>query len=375
MSTIPISTIKKRQEKLSRLIKQSGFDAVVINPSPNLIYLTGMHFHLSERPVVCIFTADHPPVLILPELEAAKTINLGFDLRTFTYSEDVSKWQNAFSSAVRAIELQTGSIGVDDRGLRMLELRLLQSALPNSTFDDAESIFADIRMCKDDIEVSAIQEAVNMAQEAMNLLLREIKTGMTEKEIASRLVLHSFKLGSGTELPFMPIVASGPNSANPHAMPTDRKIQYGDMLVIDWGVNVDGYLSDLTRTFAIGEATPQQIEIYDIVHQANQAAFSVAKPGITAGEVDKAARDVIEIAGFGEYFTHRTGHGLGMQSHEPPYMRMGNDVVLEPGMVFTIEPGIYIPEKDGVRIEDDVIVTENGIHSFSDMTRELIVIG
>jgi Xaa-Pro dipeptidase len=214
-----------------------------------------------------------------------------------------------------------------------------------------------------------------MAQEAMELLLPEIKVGMTEKEIASKLVLHSFKLGSGTNLPFMPIVASGPNSANPHATPTDRKLQNGDLLVIDWGVNVNGYLSDLTRTFSIGEPTEQQKEIHQIVHKANQAAHAVVKPGITAGEVDKAARDVIEKAGYGEYFTHRTGHGLGMQTHEPPYMRAGNDVILEPGMVFTIEPGIYIPDQDGVRIEDDVIVTEDGINSFSDMTRELQVIG
>lgn len=375
MSSIPSHVLRTRQEKLSRKITEYGIDAVVVNPSPNLLYLTDLHFHLSERPVVCIFTPDNPPLLILPELESAKIKDLDFDMLTFTYTEDVSTWQNVFSNAIRSISLEPERVGVDDRGLRMLELRLLQSAMPNTTFDDGKSLFADLRMCKDEIEIINIQNAVDMAQDAMNLLLMEIEVGMTEKEIASRLVLHSFKLGSGTALPFMPIIASGPNSANPHATPTDREIQLGDLLLIDWGVNVNGYLSDLTRTFVIGDPSPQQVEISKIVHEANQAAHAVVKPGITAGSVDKAARDVIEKSGYEKYFTHRTGHGLGMQTHEPPYMRAGNDVVLEQGMVFTIEPGIYIPAQDGVRIEDDVIVTENGVHSFSTMPRELLSIG
>ncbi len=375
MSSTPIKTIKARQEKLSQLIKQFGFDAVAVNPSPNLVYLTDLHFHLSERPVVCIFTPDKPPVLILPELESAKINNLEFELQSFTFSEDVSKWQNAFSEAIRKIDLQTGSVGVDDRGLRMLELRLLQSSLPYSTFDDADTLFAELRMYKDELEFKYLQDAVNMAQDAMRLLLQEIKIGMTEKEIASMLVQNAFKLGSEAELPFSPIVASGPNSANPHASPSNRKIQNGDMLVLDWGVNVNGYFSDLTRTFSIGDPSPQQSEIYNIVHEANQAAHAAVKPGITAGEVDKAARDIIEQAGYGEYFTTRTGHGLGMQVHEPPYIRTGNEIILKPGMVFTIEPGIYIPDQDGVRIEDDVIVTEDGIHSFSNMSREMKIIG
>jgi Xaa-Pro dipeptidase len=257
----------------------------------------------------------------------------------------------------------------------MLELRLLQSSLPYSTFDDADALFAELRMYKDEIEFNFLQEAVDMAQDAMRLLLQEIKVGMTEKEIASMLVQNSFKLGSEAELPFSPIVASGPNSANPHATPTDRKIQHGDLLLIDWGVNVNGYFSDLTRTFSIGDPSPQQTEIYNIVHEANQAAHAAVKPGIIAGEVDKAARDVIEQAGYGEYFITRTGHGLGMQVHEPPYIRPDNEIILKPGMVFTIEPGIYLPDQEGVRIEDDVIVTEDGIHSFSDMSREMKIIG
>ena len=172
-----------------------------------------------------------------------------------------------------------------------------------------------------------------------------------------------------------PIIASGPNSANPHATPTDRRLAKGDMLVIDWGANVGGYFSDLTRTFSIGGPEAEMAKIAQIVLEANESARMEAGPGVPAQDVDRAARRVIDQAGYGEYFTHRTGHGLGMEGHEEPYIREGIHAPLKPGMTFTIEPGIYLPGRGGVRIEDDVVITENGLHSFSDMPRALRVLG
>ena len=208
-----------------------------------------------------------------------------------------------------------------------------------------------------------------------NLALPLIKIGMSEKEVAAELVLQIFRRGSGVELPFQPIVATGPNSANPHAFPTERKLAKGDLLVIDWGANVDGYFSDLTRTFGVGEVNAEQEKLHSTVQEANTAALETAKPGVTCGDVDKAAREVIEKAGYGEYFVHRTGHGLGMEGHEEPYIRAGNPMPLEPGMTFTIEPGIYVPGENGVRVEDDVVVTEEGLLSLSDMSRGLRIVG
>ena len=175
-------------------------------------------------------------------------------------------------------------------------------------------------------------------------------------------------------MPFSPIVASVPNSANPHAFPGDRQLARGDLLIIDWGANVGGYYSDLTRTFAIGQPEDEMKLIAQTVMWANTAAREIAGPGKAAQEVDRAARKVIEDAGYGQYFIHRTGHGLGMEVHEAPYIREGNPLRLEPGMTFSVEPGIYIPGRGGVRIEDDVVITDQGLQSFSDLPRGLKIL-
>jgi Xaa-Pro dipeptidase len=198
---------------------------------------------------------------------------------------------------------------------------------------------------------------------------------MTEQEIAAELVLQLLRAGTHADMPFTPIVSGGPNSANPHAFPSTRKIKPGDFLVIDWGASYDGYISDLTRTFAIGEIKPELGKIYETVRQANAAGRAVGRPGIPAGDVDRSARKVIEAAGYGEYFTHRTGHGIGMEGHEEPYMYAANTLILKPGMAYTVEPGIYLPDYNGVRIEDDVIITSDGAESLSNFSRDLATLG
>jgi Xaa-Pro dipeptidase len=170
-------------------------------------------------------------------------------------------------------------------------------------------------------------------------------------------------------------VASGPNSANPHATPSDRILSPGDLLVIDWGASFQGYLSDLTRTFAVGKVSAEQLKISEIVIAANLAAQSSVRPAESADEIDRAARSVIEKAGYGKYFIHRTGHGLGIEAHEEPYIRAGNPMKLEPGMTFTIEPGIYLPEEGGIRVEDNLAVTLTGSEMLSDLPREVTVVG
>jgi Xaa-Pro dipeptidase len=202
-----------------------------------------------------------------------------------------------------------------------------------------------------------------------------MKIGVTEKEIAAELNVQLLKHGSESELPFPPIVSSGPNSTNPHASPTQRKLQSGDLLVVDWGATVDGYISDLTRTFAVGEVEEEFRRIAEVVLAANAAGRAAGRPGIPCANVDMAARHVIEQAGYGAYFTHRTGHGIGMEEHEEPYMRGDNMQMLYPGMAYTVEPGIYLPGRGGVRIEDNIVVTKDGVVSLSDLPRELRKIG
>jgi Xaa-Pro dipeptidase len=215
---------------------------------------------------------------------------------------------------------------------------------------------------------------VQIAEAAMRSTIPKIKPGISELELAAELTIHSLQHGSDSQLPFTPIVASGPNSANPHAFPGDRKLVPGDVLIIDWGASFAGYYSDLTRTYAIGEPEEEIKQIAQIVQQANASARETARPGTTCHAVDQAAREIIETSGYGQYFIHRTGHGLGLESHEAPYIREGNTMSLEAGMTFTIEPGIYIRDLGGVRIEDDVVVTDEGLTSLSDLPRDLQVL-
>jgi Xaa-Pro dipeptidase len=192
--------------------------------------------------------------------------------------------------------------------------------------------------------------------------------------VAAELVLQLLRAGSDPLLPFQPIVSGGPNSANPHALPGERILQNGDLLVIDWGAAHAGYFSDLTRTYVLGKPSEEQLRIAGLVEKANAAGRAAARPGARAGEIDAAARKVITDGGFGEYFTHRTGHGLGLETHEHPYMFNANPLILTEGMTFTIEPGIYLPGKGGVRIEDNMVITSEGADSLSDLPRPLSIL-
>ena len=361
-----------RFSQLTSLIKSSSLDALAINPGSALTYLTGMRFHLMERPTVLLIAPASAPALILPELEALKVHQSAISLQAFAFSDNPASWQDAFNRAVHALGLDGKKIGVEPERLRFLELRFLETAAPKSTFVSAAEVFANLRMRKDETEITAMRKAVQIAQQALIATLPVVKSGISEREISSELTIQLLRAGSDSEMPFSPIVSSGPNSANPHASPSERRLAVGDLLVIDWGASFGGYCSDLTRTFAIGEPASEYQHIAMAVMQANDAARAVARPGIMAGDVDKAARVVIEQAGYGQYFTHRVGHGLGMEGHEPPYMFTENTLLLATGMTFTVEPGIYLPGRNGVRIEDNVVITEKGAETLSDLPRELV---
>jgi Xaa-Pro dipeptidase len=371
----PTSSYSDRHARLAEALNTAGIDALVLNPCPSLTYLTGLQFHLMERPIAVIFVPGQPLTIILPELETAKVNALSFPVQTFTFNDDPATWQDVYRHAVHATQIENSRIGVEPTRFRVLELRFVETAAPHAQIVSAESAVASLRMCKDATEISAMRKAVDIAQHALHATIPLIRIGMTEQDIAAELVLQLLRAGTHADMPFTPIVSGGPNSANPHAFPSRRKIASGDFLVIDWGASFGGYISDLTRTFAIGKVEPELMKIYEAVKQANAAGRATGHPGIPAGDVDRAARAVIESAGYGKYFTHRTGHGIGMEGHEEPYMHAGNPLRLAPGMAFTVEPGIYLPDYNGVRIEDDVIVTAEGAESLSDFTRELITIG
>lgn len=372
MSNLTHTTpILSRQEKLKPLLQTAGLDGLLLNPGPSLIYLTGLHFHLSERPVVAFFMLDESPVIVLPELEQEKLKILPFEIQAFPYGEDPSHWVKSFQSAAQAAGVGSKRVGVEPRQLRFLEYDLLSKAAPRARFVPADETVSRLRMYKDADELSSMREAVDVAQRALEFTLPQVKIGMTELELASELMLQLFRAGCDPEVPFSPIVSCGENGANPHATPSEKKLTPGNLLVIDWGASHAGYFSDITRTFALGQVEPEYEKIGKVVLEANEAARKAAGPGVAAEVVDQAARRIIASAGYGKYFTHRTGHGLGMEAHEEPYIRAGSQLLLEPGMTFTIEPGIYLPDKNGVRIEDNVVITATGMECLTSLPREV----
>jgi len=364
-----------RLAQLSTSIRSANLDALALTPGPSLVYLTGLHFHLMERPTVVFFTANSAPVLVLPELEMLKVKDLPFEVTTFPYGENPAGWDQVFLKAGRSLGLEHKRIGIEPLHMRVLEFHKVKLISGGVECPDATQVVGQLRVCKDLEEIALMRNAVRVAQAALKATIPSIKVGVTEKEIAAELVVQLLRHGSQSDMPFAPIVSSGPNSANPHAVPSDRKLHTGDLLVVDWGATVDGYISDLTRTFAVGKVDEEYRKIHQIVLQANAAGRAAAQPGVPCAQVDRAARTVIEKAGYGQLFAHRTGHGIGMEPHEDPYIRGDNMQLLEPGMTFTVEPGIYLPERNGVRIEDNIVITENGTECLSDMPRELREVG
>lgn len=364
----------ERQNKVIRHLAEQGLDGLVLNAGPSLTYFSGLHFHLMERPVVFILTAGSAPLIILPELENAKLDQCRFTIDAITYPDDPDQWPAAFRKGSAHLHLGGKRFGAEPGQLRLLEYTHLLKAADLLTLESADPAISRCRAIKDADEIARMEQAVAIAQDSLKETMAVIKQGTTEQEIAAELVIQLFRHGSDPSLPFPPIVSSGPNGANPHARPSQRPLQEGDLLVIDWGAAWQDYTSDLTRTFAVGSVSDEARHIHSLVHRANEAGRKAAAPGVACREVDRAARSVITEGGYGEAFRHRTGHGLGMACHEEPYMHEANTQVLEPGMTFTVEPGIYLNGKYGARIEDDVVITAHGSRSLSDFPRDLMII-
>ena len=365
---------EQRRRTLLSLMAQSDLDGIALNPGPSLKYLTDLNFHLMERPFLLLISRDGKAVLVHPELESSKLNDSKIDLKGYAYGENPEKWNRVFSTAIHDLNINGKKIGVEPTHIRYLELQFLYHAAPDSKIIAANMVLDNLRIKKDSSEKKDMRRAAIIAQKAIKSTIPYIKPGVTEKEIALELSMQLLREGSEPGFAFSPAVVAGPNSAKNHTGPGDRPIQNGDLVLIDWGAKYNGYNSDITRTFAVGELDPELIKIYQTVQAANDQGKNIARPGIAAGDVDKAARRVIELEGYGPYFFHRTGHGLGMEVHEPPYIFSENDIILEEGMVFTVEPGIYIDGRGGVRIEDDIIITDQGCESLTDFPRDLLVL-
>ncbi len=356
-----------RQAKLRQI---AGADAVALVPGANMFYFTGLEFHLSERPVIAIVTPDDGLSFIIPQLEMPKLHQRpDLEARAFAWS-DTDGYDGAFRQAVDELGLRGKTLGVDGLTMRVTEWLEFQRIDGSMRVNAVERQIINILAHKSAEEVESMRRAVKLSEVALDRLLAWVQPGMTERQIANKLSEEMTAAGS-QGIAFEPLVQTGPNSALPHGMLTERVLARDEFLLIDYGGKSDGYPADITRTFCIGTPTPEMQKIYDTVRAANEAAIRVSGPGVAMGTVDKAARDVIEAAGYGAYFIHRTGHGLGLNGHEMiPQIAAGVTDRLEPGMAFTIEPGIYVPGLGGVRIEDNVVVTETGLDVLTTFTKD-----
>ena len=359
---------------LENLLEKYGCDAAAFIPSPNMTWFTGQSKILMERPTTLIFRPGRKAALIIAGFEVDAAPSIDIPVETFTFSDDPSEWGNAFRKAGEYLGLKGKRIAVEPLHFRFFEYQLIKNAIDDCEICGEQALFSELRLRKNETELEYMRKAAIIAQDALEATLKIVKPGITERELGSELVAQMLRRGSDPKLPFDPIVGSGPNSANPHAEVSDRQLQKGDFLLFDWGARYKGYCSDITRTFVVGEASDKQVDIYNTVLKANRTALAAVRPGVTAGSIDDAGRAVIDKKGYGKYFTHRIGHGLGLEEHEEPYMFAGNPVILEEGMCFSDEPGIYIPDWGGVRIEDDITVTADAGRSISDFPRELRIL-
>ena len=356
-------------KRLDKLLAKSGADLVAFAPGENMVYFTGLHFHLSERPILGLYSGQGLS-FIIPELEVAKLeARPELEARRFMWS-DSAGYKHAFSQAVAALLPAGASCALDGQTLRLFEwLALERAGVAAADLVDIGELFLDLRACKGQEEIAKMQRAIDISEGALAAAMAWARPGMTERQIADRLGAEMMARGAQGNA-FL-LVLTGEKSGLPHGNTGDRVWGEDEFLLIDFGAYYQDYPADITRTFCYGEPSAQMRAMYEAVYQANLAARAFAKPGVSCEAVDKVARDVIDGAGFGEYFIHRLGHGLGLSVHELPNIVAGNKQELQPGMVFTIEPGVYIPGLGGVRIEDNVVVTEDGIRVMTFYPREL----
>jgi D-alanyl-D-alanine dipeptidase len=362
------SVFTTRITRSQDVLRDAGVDALLLGPSADLTWLTGVDAHLSERLNLLVLPQSGEPVFIVPSLEAPLIAAAADTTRIVTWADH----DNPTEVAAEAINVQPGATLAVGNQLWSAFLLRLQSRIKDVSWVEGTPLLRDLRMIKDQFEIDALAEAARLTDLAWEAFITSGPiSGLTELQALERLLEISRQ--QGLTAPYG-IIGSGPNSASPHHSGGDRVIHAGDAMVFDWGGKVDGYLSDVTRSAHVGEPDEEYRRVYDIVKRANQEMYETVRPGVEVQELDRAARALITDEGYGPYFLHRVGHGLGLEVHEEPYLVEGNSLPLAAGMTFSDEPGIYLEGRFGVRIEDTVLCTPDGGKRLNNATRELIVL-
>jgi len=355
---------KARIEKVIHAMEQENMEQLIISDAPSIYYLTGLWIHSQERMLALVLSVKSEPVLFVNELFPLEE---GLELKVQRYSDTDDP------IGLLAKHITEGKeVGIDKNWPAGFLIDLIQAS-PEITVKKGSYLVDRVRMIKDPQEIRKMKAVSRINDQAMERLTEEIPKRLTEKQMTKRLEEIYQELG-GEGFSFDPIVAYGKNGANPHHSPGEDRPQEGDSVLIDIGCHKDSYSADMTRTLFYKKISEEQKKVYEIVQEANRVAIAKVRPGAKFSDIDLAAREVIEKNGYGKHFTHRTGHSIGIEVHEYGDVSMTNHDRMQPGMIFSVEPGIYLSGDFGVRIEDLVLVTETGAEVLNHVTKEPVVI-
>jgi Xaa-Pro dipeptidase len=361
-----------RLARLRAAMEREDLDAVALVPGANFYYLTGASFHLMERPTVLVVPREGPLHAVMPALERTRWRAVAPEAET-RYWQDADGFDGAFAELGRGIA--PARIGVEGQRMRVFEADALRRAFPDAAIADAHSPISQMRLLKEPGEIEAMRRAIAISESALAAALADAVAGMSETEFSRRLVAEMLA-GGADGLAFDPIVLAGAASADPHGTPSpDRRLERRKPLLVDFGAASGGYMADITRTVFVGSASPEHRDIYEAVRVANELGRAIAAPPMTLDTLDRRVTGSLRVSGFADMVLTKTGHGLGLEVHEAPQVMVGNLQAMEPGLVFTIEPRLHREGEIGVRIEDDVLVTQDGAVSLTGFDRGLTLIG
>ncbi|MBB5324932.1 Xaa-Pro dipeptidase [Anoxybacillus tepidamans] len=359
-----MSVCVQRMKKAQAILEKNGWEAVIASSPANFFYFTGTWLDSHERLQAVVIPRTGSASIIVHEM-SREEISLPDEVQLILWKDG--------ESAVKTLAgllPEYGVVAVDNQwpSEKLIDLMSIRKHL---SFVKSTPVIGALRLRKDETEIELLRKSGEIADRVMKKIISFVKPGMTEKQVADELK-RLFQIEGVERLSFQPIIGAGANGAIPHHQSDETRLTEGDMIVIDMGGIKDHYCSDMTRTIVIGEPTEEMVKVYEIVRKAQDEAVKAIKPGVPMKLIDQVARSIISEAGYGEFFTHRTGHGLGIEVHEEPYLTSNNEQLLEEGMVVSVEPGIYLSGKFGVRIEDIVVVTSNGAERLNHFPRELI---
>ncbi|SHF34392.1 Xaa-Pro aminopeptidase [Litoreibacter ascidiaceicola] len=364
-------SLEQRLSEYAGVAADLGVDAVALVPGPNFTRAIDQSFMSHERPFLLVIPADKPAAALVPNLELGSWNQVGFGGAVFDW-RDQTGYADAFAALVD--HLGISSLAVEGQVMRVFVHHALIAAQSSLKITDAEREISGLRMIKTPQDIAAMQDAIDISERALHRTLDSVRLGQSEKQIEQMLIKTLFDEGAD-DLAFNPIVVAGDGTAMPHAHARhDYKVKAGDALLIDFGARKNGFAADITRTVFLDHVSDEGRAVYDTVLQANLAGLAVTRAGVTAHEVDDVVTSVLEASPYADRIRTKTGHGLGRDVHEAPYIMRGNHMTLPAGTVYTNEPGLYQIGNFGVRIEDDVLITEDGYQTLTHFPKELMVI-